>query len=101
MAAPAGAPAAVLAAVLPQRRSGPSRGGRASAEEGRVRRCVIDASVAAQWYFPERLTAHADALLAGSCELLASRARSEEHTSELQSPDHLLCRLLLLKKKNT
>jgi predicted nucleic acid-binding protein len=36
-----------------------------------VRRCVIDASVAAQWYFPERLTAHADALLAGSCELLA------------------------------
>src|SRR5258708_23890157 len=25
--------------------------------------------------------------------------RSEEHTSELQSPDHLLCRLLLLKKK--
>jgi predicted nucleic acid-binding protein len=36
-----------------------------------VRRCVIDASVAAQWYFPERLTAHADALLAGSCDLLA------------------------------
>src|SRR5258708_27884927 len=26
-------------------------------------------------------------------------ARSEEHTSELQSPDHLLCRLLLEKKK--
>src|SRR5258708_16432238 len=25
--------------------------------------------------------------------------RSEEHTSELQSPDHLLCRLLLEKKK--
>src|SRR5258708_29535502 len=25
--------------------------------------------------------------------------RSEEHTSELQSPDHLLCRLLLGKKK--
>src|SRR5207244_7315906 len=23
------------------------------------------------------------------------RARSEEHTSELQSPDHLVCRLLL------
>src|SRR5207244_12541669 len=28
------------------------------------------------------------------------RARSEEHTSELQSPDHLVCRLLL-EKKNT
>src|SRR5258708_26735021 len=30
----------------------------------------------------------------------ASR-RSEEHTSELQSPDHLVCRLLLEKKKNS
>src|SRR5438552_14048803 len=28
------------------------------------------------------------------------RYRSEEHTSELQSPDHLVCRLLL-EKKNT
>src|SRR5258708_29945028 len=27
------------------------------------------------------------------------QARSEEHTSELQSPDHLVCRLLLEKKK--
>src|SRR5258708_10448709 len=26
--------------------------------------------------------------------------RLEEHTSELQSPDHLVCRLLLEKKKN-
>src|SRR5258708_26800634 len=29
------------------------------------------------------------------------RSRSEEHTSELQSPDHLVCRLLLEKKKTT
>src|SRR5258708_10352874 len=28
------------------------------------------------------------------------RNRSEEHTSELQSPDHLVCRLLLEKKKH-
>src|SRR5260363_143056 len=28
-----------------------------------------------------------------------NRPRSEEHTSELQSPDHLVCRLLLEKKK--
>src|SRR5258708_3176122 len=28
-----------------------------------------------------------------------STLRSEEHTSELQSPDHLVCRLLLEKKK--
>src|SRR6266487_6638416 len=31
--------------------------------------------------------------------LQASGARSEEHTSELQSPVHLVCRLLLEKKK--
>src|SRR5258708_29597908 len=31
---------------------------------------------------------------------LNSLGRSEEHTSELQSPDHLVCRLLLEKKKN-
>src|SRR5258708_21792868 len=29
----------------------------------------------------------------------ADGGRSEEHTSELQSPDHLVCRLLLEKKK--
>src|SRR5258708_21303914 len=31
----------------------------------------------------------------------ASDRQSEEHTSELQSPDHLVCRLLLEKKKKT
>src|SRR5258708_26145443 len=31
--------------------------------------------------------------------LFAKEGRSEEHTSELQSPDHLVCRLLLEKKK--
>src|SRR5207244_11233635 len=29
-----------------------------------------------------------------------ARRRSEEHTSELQSPDHLVCRLLLERKKD-
>src|SRR5258708_9912686 len=36
------------------------------------------------------------------CQLVACQIgliRSEEHTSELQSPDHLVCRLLLEKKK--
>src|SRR5215216_2596240 len=32
---------------------------------------------------------------------MLARERSEEHTSELQSPDHLVCRLLLEKKKKT
>src|SRR5258708_24938857 len=36
-------------------------------------------------------------LPARSCACFPSR--SEEHTSELQSPDHLVCRLLLEKKK--
>src|SRR5258708_25665724 len=41
--------------------------------------------------------------IAGVCVRRALRndttERSEEHTSELQSPDHLVCRLLLEKKK--
>src|SRR5207244_7142600 len=36
----------------------------------------------------------ADARIA---ERIINRQRSEEHTSELQSPDHLVCRLLLEK----
>src|SRR5256885_13256825 len=35
------------------------------------------------------------------CARPCSRRRSEEHTSELQSPCNLVCRLLLEKKKNT
>src|SRR5258708_13713026 len=38
----------------------------------------------------------------GNCSFVKSKPgepRSEEHTSELQSPDHLVCRLLLEKKK--
>src|SRR5258708_30954240 len=37
----------------------------------------------------------------GYAILLPDSPRSEEHTSELQSPDHLVCRLLLEKKKST
>src|SRR3989442_3445700 len=39
--------------------------------------------------------ASADAVV----QLVRRRARSEEHTSELQSRPHLVCRLLLEKKK--
>src|SRR5258708_30355805 len=46
---------------------------------------------------------HQPVLSPASCEILlifeAHRIRSEEHTSELQSPDHLVCRLLLEKKR--
>src|SRR5258708_8961849 len=34
-----------------------------------------------------------------ACRVCGDPDRSEEHTSELQSPDHLVCRLLLEKKK--
>src|SRR5690348_18113422 len=46
------------------------------------------------------LGAKADvALLKGRVNYLCKYRRSEEHTSELQSPVHLVCRLLLEKKK--
>src|SRR5207302_5805061 len=35
------------------------------------------------------------------CGRIAFRHRSEEHTSELQSRENLVCRLLLEKKKNS
>src|SRR5690348_17523391 len=46
-------------------------------------------------YFPTK-----EALLGAFWAWMQSQAvRSEEHTSELQSPVHLVCRLLLEKKK--
>src|SRR5256885_9657039 len=36
-----------------------------------------------------------------TCSWYQCQARSEEHTSELQSPCNLVCRLLLEKKKHT
>src|SRR5258708_19054412 len=39
------------------------------------------------------------AILGSECD--GQAVRSEEHTSELQSPDHLVCRLLLEKKKKS
>src|SRR5258708_11253329 len=38
---------------------------------------------------------------ASKCPASMFATRSEEHTSELQLPDHLVCRLLLEKKKKT
>src|SRR3712207_8389639 len=42
---------------------------------------------------------HLGPLAAGEAYALAVHARSEEHTSELQSRQYLVCRLLLEKKK--
>src|SRR5258708_23205553 len=49
--------------------------------------------------FPPLPTALPDAVVPPTSEMLPPLLRSEEHTSELQSPDHLVCRLLLEKKK--
>src|SRR3712207_7386285 len=43
----------------------------------------------------------AEAVLTGKVLDPAGAPRSEEHTSELQSRQYLVCRLLLEKKKNT
>src|SRR2546422_10297471 len=57
-----------------------------SRPRSRVSRCAADASAV-------------DAR--GDASSSRRRARSEEHTSELQSRLHLVCRLLLEKKKKT
>src|SRR3712207_7893691 len=41
------------------------------------------------------------ALLVGEHQVRTTSSRSEEHTSELQSRQYLVCRLLLEKKKKT
>src|SRR5258708_20072289 len=48
----------------------------------------------------DRTTADFETHFAAVSVILLFQSRSEEHTSELQSPDHLVCRLLLEKKKN-
>src|SRR5258708_4029990 len=58
-------------------------------------RCLTDGSIACSspsWSPDSKIIA-----FIGSSK---HRSRSEEHTSELQSPDHLVCRLLLEKKKH-
>src|SRR2546430_6839373 len=53
--------------------------------------------ILARWRCSERSTLRMCVL--SPCR--ASRPRSEEHTSELQSQSNLVCRLLLEKKKNS
>src|SRR2546422_2127912 len=49
--------------------------------------------------FQRTRSGHCTSFTTGLCETFHHR-RSEEHTSELQSRLHLVCRLLLEKKKN-
>src|SRR5438552_11779914 len=65
------------------------------------RSCAIMCAEAVWWRCHRRIVS--DYLLAGGVAVEhimgPNKIRSEEHTSELQSPDHLVCRLLLEKKK--
>src|SRR5258708_30411191 len=58
-------------------------------------RSVLDRHVLPGFRGKHQLLQRAHRLL----DAFALARRSEEHTSELQSPDHLVCRLLLEKKK--
>src|SRR2546426_9241161 len=68
---------------------------------------IWSATASAPWPRPARTkrdrTSHGPTRAAGAPQRrttgTGSRRRSEEHTSELQSPCNLVCRLLLEKKK--
>src|SRR5258708_23529301 len=64
-----------------------------------VSRCACDPDFADEARGPGWHTGCSSALDLGVIPLsLGIWQRSEEHTSELQSPDHIVCRLLLEKK---
>src|SRR5439155_25550177 len=65
-------------------------------------RSVLEAGEVGDFHGGERLDLDAGVPLrqaAEHVEVVAESQRSEEHTSELQSRGHLVCRLLLEKKK--
>src|SRR5947208_6162582 len=81
-----------------------------SSDDARVRRVVPNVRRAAvgqgdrshpqaRGRQPKRIRALSQCTAEARQRMGARRERSEEHTSELQSPDHLVCRLLLEKKK--
>src|SRR5437764_10780673 len=55
-------------------------------------------TISTTWFFVSRTTVASCTPVTSGGEPLSS-PRSEEHTSELQSPMYLVCRLLLEKKK--
>src|SRR5256885_10616489 len=60
---------------------------------------LADYLVACLWCFPLVIRASHRVADGQCCVLFILSVRSEEHTSELQSPCNLVCRLLLEKKK--
>src|SRR5438552_6202013 len=99
-----GAPEGHLRVHRPRRALRTSATARAcAAAPGTAARCAADPSPGRRRGTRPRPCApgpRARAARVPAPDLRARRGpRSEEHTSELQSPDHLVCRLLLEKKK--
>src|SRR5207244_12000045 len=79
-----------------------------SLNERRITGCLYRAPGATAWEekpldwmmaeIAQRVKKSRDAPFVETVKDGANEVRSEEHTSELQSPDHLVCRLLLEKK---
>src|SRR5947208_4801788 len=69
---------------------------RSSAEDRRTLRRLASEHLAAFTKDANRVATTVKPIVTG---IAPNVSRSEEHTSELQSPDHLVCRLLLEKKK--
>src|SRR5256885_5337944 len=83
------------------------RSDRQEIDEGRARDRLGDVGTVGQQPEMDVRTNHAGRRRDGvdqedaGCVAGSTPSRSEEHTSELQSPCNLVCRLLLEKKKNT
>src|SRR5258708_24822767 len=60
---------------------------------------VLEPDIAAVFKSAKTVNAALRSVISGVAKPTGKKTRSEEHTSELQSPDHLVCRLLLEKKK--
>src|SRR5207244_5247826 len=69
---------------------------RSSSSSSTTRICSLDICTSASLRPAVFLSEKRSAAIAASSSLFdRDPGRSEEHTSELQSPDHLVCRLLL------
>src|SRR5258708_18300361 len=82
-------------------RSRKSRSRVTSAESSATSQMRLMEAMVSTGYLPLAVSADNITASVPSSTALATSdtsARSEEHTSELQSPDHLVCRLLLEKK---
>src|SRR5207244_6532992 len=81
---------AVLGVALPRGDLASGRGVRVTL----LRVAIVDDEMPARQVLREYLGAEPGVEIVAECAN-GFEARSEEHTSELQSPDHLVCRLLL------